>query len=164
MTLSGNRVFTDDQVKMRSQPKVTGIRITVLMTGGYLDTDTATQGECHMKREDWRDVSTSFLLPEDERAARNRLSRRRLRKNQLCPHLDFGLLASILRQCIYVVLSYLVCGTLLWHPPPPNQETDTLSITLVPRQDKIHPLFHDILGLGGLFGFHSWFSWFPFLC
>ena len=39
-------------IKMRSQPKVTGIRITVLMTGGYLDTDTATQGECHMKRED----------------------------------------------------------------------------------------------------------------
>ena len=117
MTLFGNRVFTDDQVKMRSQPKVTGIHITALMTGGYLDTDTATQGECHMKREDWRDVSTSFLLPEGERAARNRLSLRRLRKNQLCPHLDFGLLASILRQCIYVVLSHLVCGTLLWHPP-----------------------------------------------
>ena len=40
--------------------------------------------------------------------------------------------------------------------PPPNQETDTLSITLVPRQDKIHPLFHDILGLGGSL-------WFPLM-
>ena len=114
MTLFGNGVFAEDQVKMRSWLNMTGVHITVLMTWGNLDTDTITQRECHMKREGWRDVSTSFILPEGRRAAWNRFSLRDLRKNKFCQHLDFGLLASrTVRQYIYVVLSHLVCGTFL---------------------------------------------------
>lgn len=84
---------------------------------GNLDAERYTQTEDNVKKE-----REKTAIHKAMKEGWNRLFLLALSRNQPCLHLDFGLSLQSCETCVFVVLSHVVCGTLLRQP----QQTNTV--------------------------------------